>query len=95
MQVSGLGIAETVSATSKEGIAAFWKGIVFAYGREISYTSIKLGAYGKLCCARNVVVIQNHPMDSNTVASSLYFVSTAPVRDAIGAGPDGELLSKP
>lgn len=46
MQVSGLGIAATVSdIAAKEGIPAFWKGLVFAYGREISYTSIKLGAY--------------------------------------------------
>ena len=44
MQVSGLGIGETVSTLYKnEGIGAFWKGIFFAYGREISYTSIKLG----------------------------------------------------
>lgn len=46
MQVSGNGIAATVSETaSKEGIAAFWKGLTFAYGRELSYTSVKLGAY--------------------------------------------------
>lgn len=46
MQVSGAGIGSTVSGIyTKEGIAAFWKGIVFAYGRELSYTSIKLGAY--------------------------------------------------
>lgn len=44
MQVSGLGIAPTVSNLyGNEGMAAFWKGIFFAYGREISYTSIKLG----------------------------------------------------
>jgi len=46
MQVSGGSIGSTVSGiASKEGAAAFWKGIVFAYGRELSYTSIKLGAY--------------------------------------------------
>ena len=46
MQVSGLGIGSTVSEImGKEGVAAFWKGIPFAYGREMSYTSIKLGAY--------------------------------------------------
>jgi hypothetical protein len=46
MQVSGQGIGPTVSALyTNEGVAAFWKGIAFAYGREISYTSIKLGAY--------------------------------------------------
>lgn len=46
MQVSGNGIMATVTETaSKEGIAAFWKGLTFAYGRELSYTSVKLGAY--------------------------------------------------
>ena len=46
MQVSGGGIGSTVSGIAKsEGIAAFWKGLFFAYGRELSYTSIKLGAY--------------------------------------------------
>lgn len=46
MQVSGLGIVETVGSLIKtEGIPSFWKGVVFAYGRELSYTSIKLGAY--------------------------------------------------
>jgi Mitochondrial carrier protein len=46
MQVSGAGIGPTVSAIVKnEGIPSFWKGLFFAYGRELSYTSIKLGAY--------------------------------------------------
>lgn len=64
MQVSGLGIGETVGGLMKsEGVASFWKGIVFAYGRELSYTSIKLGAY-------------------------------APVRDALGAGPDAPFYMK-
>ena len=46
MQVTGLGIAPTVKEiVNNEGIAAFWKGLPFAYGRELSYTSIKLGAY--------------------------------------------------
>jgi Mitochondrial carrier protein. len=46
MQVSGLGIGQTVGDIMKgEGISAFWKGIPFGYGRELSYTSIKLGAY--------------------------------------------------
>lgn len=46
MQVSGGGIASTVSGiAASEGIPAFWKGLFFAYGRELSYTSIKLGAY--------------------------------------------------
>lgn len=46
MQVSGGSIGATCSEImSKEGVAAFWKGIPFGYGRELSYTSIKLGAY--------------------------------------------------
>lgn len=46
MQVSGAGIGSTCSALlSNEGVTAFWKGLPFAYGRELSYTSIKLGAY--------------------------------------------------
>eukprot|EP00560_Eucampia_antarctica_P008239 CAMPEP_0197824622 /NCGR_PEP_ID=MMETSP1437-20131217/1844_1 /TAXON_ID=49252 ORGANISM="Eucampia antarctica, Strain CCMP1452" /NCGR_SAMPLE_ID=MMETSP1437 /ASSEMBLY_ACC=CAM_ASM_001096 /LENGTH=283 /DNA_ID=CAMNT_0043424321 /DNA_START=59 /DNA_END=910 /DNA_ORIENTATION=- len=46
MQVSGLGIGPTVSAVIKnEGIASFWKGLAFAWGRESSYTTVKLGAY--------------------------------------------------
>jgi hypothetical protein len=46
MQVSGLGIAPTFHAiVQNEGVPAFWKGLFFAYGRELSYTSIKLGAY--------------------------------------------------
>jgi hypothetical protein len=46
MQVSGNTIGTTISSTlSKEGIGAFWKGIAWAWGREGSYASIKLGAY--------------------------------------------------
>ena len=46
MQVSGDGLARVVGSTyAKEGAAAFWKGIVWAWGREGSYASIKLGAY--------------------------------------------------
>mmetsp|Transcript_10903 Transcript_10903/g.15350 ORF Transcript_10903/g.15350 Transcript_10903/m.15350 type:complete len:282 (-) Transcript_10903:237-1082(-) len=46
MQVSGNSIGATCSSIyGKEGVTAFWKGIAFAYGREMSYTSIKLGAY--------------------------------------------------
>lgn len=46
MQVSGNGLGATVGSTyAKEGAAAFWKGIVWAWGREASYASIKLGAY--------------------------------------------------
>lgn len=46
MQVSGAGIGPTCSALlADEGVLAFWKGLPFAYGRELSYTSIKLGAY--------------------------------------------------
>lgn len=46
MQVSGAGIGATVSSLVKsEGVGALYKGLFFAYGRELSYTSIKLGAY--------------------------------------------------
>jgi len=46
MQVSGNALGATVGSTfAKEGAAAFWKGIVWAWGREGSYASIKLGAY--------------------------------------------------
>lgn len=46
MQVTGDGLAKVAGSTyAKEGAAAFWKGIVWAWGREGSYASIKLGAY--------------------------------------------------
>lgn len=46
MQVSGDGLGRVVSTTFRaEGVGAFWKGIVFAWFREGSYASIKLGAY--------------------------------------------------
>lgn len=46
MQVSGLGIGSTISGVVKsEGMVSFWKGIQFAWGREASYTTVKLGAY--------------------------------------------------
>ena len=46
MQVSGAGISATVNGLMKsEGVGALYKGLFFAYGRELSYTSIKLGAY--------------------------------------------------
>lgn len=46
MQVSGNALGATVGSTfAKEGAGAFWKGIVWAWGREASYASIKLGAY--------------------------------------------------
>jgi len=46
MQVSGAGLGEVVGTTLKsEGVGSFWKGIVWAWGREGSYASIKLGAY--------------------------------------------------
>ena len=46
MQVSGNGLVQVFSSTLKnEGVGAFWKGIAFAWGREASYASIKLGAY--------------------------------------------------
>merc|ERR1712019_120854 len=43
---SGTGLGGTIGATyTNEGVGAFWKGIVWAWGREGSYASIKLGAY--------------------------------------------------
>lgn len=46
MQVSGDGIGVVVKSTFRnEGVASFWKGIVWAWGREGSYASIKLGGY--------------------------------------------------
>ena len=46
MQVSGSGLGSVIGSTaSKEGLAGFYKGIVWAWGREGSYASIKLGAY--------------------------------------------------
>jgi len=46
MQVSGTSMGSTITSLVKtEGIPAFWKGIAFAWGREGSYASIKLGAY--------------------------------------------------
>jgi len=46
MQVSGGGIVATVTETFAEGgVRSFYKGLLFAFGRELSYTSIKLGAY--------------------------------------------------
>lgn len=46
VQVSHNGIIQTCSSLFKnEGVTALWKGIPFAYGREGSYTAIRLGAY--------------------------------------------------
>lgn len=46
VQVSNEGILATCSSTMRhEGLAAFWKGIPWAYCREGSYTAIRLGAY--------------------------------------------------
>lgn len=46
VQVSQEGLAKTFTSTLRnEGVAAFWKGIPWAYCREGSYTSIRLGAY--------------------------------------------------
>eukprot|EP00577_Skeletonema_sp_RCC1716_P017634 CAMPEP_0113400810 /NCGR_PEP_ID=MMETSP0013_2-20120614/16334_1 /TAXON_ID=2843 ORGANISM="Skeletonema costatum, Strain 1716" /NCGR_SAMPLE_ID=MMETSP0013_2 /ASSEMBLY_ACC=CAM_ASM_000158 /LENGTH=274 /DNA_ID=CAMNT_0000285929 /DNA_START=131 /DNA_END=952 /DNA_ORIENTATION=- /assembly_acc=CAM_ASM_000158 len=46
VQVSNEGIIATCSSTMRnEGVAAFWKGIPWAYCREGSYTAIRLGAY--------------------------------------------------
>lgn len=49
MQVSGDGLIHVCSNTlKKEGIGSFWKGIVWAWGREGSYASIKLGGYAPM-----------------------------------------------
>eukprot|EP00579_Thalassiosira_antarctica_P007354 CAMPEP_0201882594 /NCGR_PEP_ID=MMETSP0902-20130614/14296_1 /ASSEMBLY_ACC=CAM_ASM_000551 /TAXON_ID=420261 /ORGANISM="Thalassiosira antarctica, Strain CCMP982" /LENGTH=282 /DNA_ID=CAMNT_0048411167 /DNA_START=57 /DNA_END=905 /DNA_ORIENTATION=- len=46
MQASGGSIGATAAGVMKEGgVTAFYKGLPFAYGRELSYTSVKLGAY--------------------------------------------------
>lgn len=46
MQVSGGSIGATCSSVAADGgVLAFWNGLPFAYGREMSYTSVKLGAY--------------------------------------------------
>lgn len=46
MQVTGDGLGLVVRNTLRnEGVASFWKGIVWAWGREGSYASIKLGGY--------------------------------------------------
>jgi hypothetical protein len=46
VQVSQYGLIDTCTNTMKnEGIAAFWKGLPWAYLREGSYTAIRLGAY--------------------------------------------------
>jgi hypothetical protein len=46
VQVTHNGVMQTCSSTMRnEGLAAFWKGIPWAYCREGSYTAIRLGAY--------------------------------------------------
>mmetsp|Transcript_14024 Transcript_14024/g.29517 ORF Transcript_14024/g.29517 Transcript_14024/m.29517 type:complete len:284 (-) Transcript_14024:241-1092(-) len=46
MQVTGGSIGATCGGVmANEGALAFWKGLPFAWGRELSYTSVKLGAY--------------------------------------------------
>jgi len=53
MQASGGSIGGTINAVMKnEGLPSFWKGLPFAYGRELSYTSVKLGAYAPV---RNMI----------------------------------------
>lgn len=45
MQVSGGSLGTTIGGVMKnEGVTAFWKGLPFGWGRELSYTSVKLGA---------------------------------------------------
>ena len=44
VQVSDSGLIQTCSSTMRnEGLAAFWKGLPWAYCREGSYTAIRLG----------------------------------------------------
>ena len=61
MQASGGTIGGTISGVMKnEGILSFWKGLPFAYGRELSYTSVKLGACELLpsfCLQHHIVCI--------------------------------------
>ena len=46
MQVTGDGLGVVVRNTLRnEGVGSFWKGIVWAWGREGSYASIRIGAY--------------------------------------------------
>jgi hypothetical protein len=46
MQVSGDGLSVVVKNTLRnEGVTGFYKGIAWAWGREGSYASIKLGGY--------------------------------------------------
>merc|ERR1711935_412814 len=53
MQASGGSIGSTISGVMESGgVTSFWKGLPFAYGRELSYTSVKLGAYAPV---RNVI----------------------------------------
>lgn len=45
MQASGGTVGGTINGVMKEGgLLSFYKGLPFAYGRELSYTSVKLGA---------------------------------------------------
>lgn len=53
MQASGGSIGSTISGVMESGgVTSFWKGLPFAYGRELSYTSVKLGAYAPV---RNII----------------------------------------
>eukprot|EP00529_Nitzschia_sp_RCC80_P030642 CAMPEP_0113497058 /NCGR_PEP_ID=MMETSP0014_2-20120614/30437_1 /TAXON_ID=2857 /ORGANISM="Nitzschia sp." /LENGTH=297 /DNA_ID=CAMNT_0000390991 /DNA_START=105 /DNA_END=998 /DNA_ORIENTATION=+ /assembly_acc=CAM_ASM_000159 len=46
VQTSSNGVLTTCTNTfQREGLAAFWKGLPWAYCREGSYTAIRLGAY--------------------------------------------------
>ena len=51
MQASGGTIGGTIAGVMKnEGVLSFYKGLPFAYGRELSYTSVKLGACELIFC---------------------------------------------
>lgn len=66
MQVSGGSIGSTCSAVmADEGVLAFWKGLPFAWGRELSYTSVKLGACEYLLLLYYVTVFLNQDCNDN------------------------------
>lgn len=51
MQISGAGVGTTITETFAEGgVRPFYKGLLFAFGRELSYTSIKL--VSAICVSR-------------------------------------------
>jgi hypothetical protein len=106
MQVSGLGITPTASQIFKsEGVAAFWKGLPFAYGRELSYSKSCTLVASDRPVVRNLMymyIVQvslSNSLSCNLLYSfptaSIKLGAYAPVRDAIGAGgPDAPIYLK-